>query len=154
MGRGGVATGPADGVVTAGFEGPALALPGGCVLLDQAGALLVLRSLQMVGRQAAASSARLPPEFAPVLTAVQGAACSGAGTSEVPAGLDLRPSELREPMTAREVAVELGCSARNVLGLRARGVLPADSRAGRLWLFDRVTVAAFLLRRDDERVSD
>lgn len=135
--------------VVSGFEGPALPLPGGLVLLDRQGALLVLRALLMVDRHATASSARLPVEYGLVLAAVQAAATSDVGRSEVPTGLDLRPSELAAPMTAAEVGKVLGCTTRNVIDLRARGTLPAATRAGRQWLFDRLDVAALKLRRNE-----
>jgi len=67
------------------------------------------------------------------------------GTCGIPSEV---PSVMVRDMTSTDVAEQLGCTERNVVGLVARKSLPAR-RVGRRWVFDPLDVADLLTQRQE-----
>ena len=140
------------------WRGAVLVLPGGQVLLGGSALADVVRALEAAqhvtrrdGYDPHQAWLELLEQFRAAQRHGQGAAVGGS--AELPPTGSLSWSA-QDVVDTREAALMLGCGARNVRHLRARGVLESgrlgsSRRASRRLLFDRSEVAAEALRRQE-----
>jgi hypothetical protein len=133
------------------LSGPALLLPGGCVMVMPTAAGVVLRSLEKIaelqrrdGLPASSAFQALVAVFAEATAEVRS---SEAGRSEVPqqrlvtaSVASDRGSVLVDPVSAEQAAELLGCSSRNVRGLCSREVFETAQRTRAGWEIERAEV--------------
>lgn len=123
-------------------DGLALPLPGGLLLLGGRGTRVVAAALALAERIAARDGIAPPADWVAVRAAVT-AAASDSGSAEVPAPPVVAASRVvvMDPVSTVEAAEMLGCTARNVRDLCARGAFAA-SRLGGRWVLEREEVTA------------
>jgi hypothetical protein len=130
------------------YDGPALRLGGGRLLLGPAGTLHVARALELAVRTARRDGIGLSPEVAQLLDAVQAEAAevlSARGRADV-RDEQLLPASAVGEIDTTEAARMIGITPRGVRHAAGRGEL-GRKRGGR-WVLDRAEVAAYVMRNE------
>lgn len=137
------------------WSGPVLRLGGGRVLLGGSALLDVVRALEAAQRITARDGYRPSPQWRELLSLLRaelGESTSRVGSAEVPQLAEVSAWS-QETVSTAQAAELLGCGARNVRDLAARGVLTRRLLGGRM-RFDRDEIVAEQLRRSERGATD
>lgn len=133
-------------------ELPAKNLAGGWVLVAPSAAGVIARALAAAENQTRVNGYPPPPDFTCLMAVFAHAVAeqqtpAAPGRSEVPRQREVAASAvsvrmvLADPVSAEQAAAQLGCTARNVRDLCARGSFETAQRSRAGWEIERAEVA-------------
>jgi hypothetical protein len=133
------------------FRGPLIRTGSGHVLLGGSALADVVRALKAAQHVTRGDGFGPNPRWLWLLEQLE-AELAASGNASSPGIEELPPIAARslsdeQPITTREAAELLGCTARNVRGLSSRGVLESGRVVAGRMIFDRTEVVAEVLRR-------